>query len=271
MARFAIKTLEFDKVKNKLAEKAATTLGRQSALALQIESDFDAVKRLQEETAEALFILDSGKRFPFGGAYNIVADVKRAEIGGVLDPEALLHIMTTAAAIRQMKYFLNDESELAPVLKEYADGLQVFTRLEKQIEASVDEHGEIKDSASPKLNGLRSAIQIAKNRVKEKLDSILHDPNNQKYFQDNLVTMRGDRYVIPIKQEYKMNFPGIVHDQSGTGATLFIEPLAVVNLNNDIKRYAAEEKEEIERILRQLSNNVGSSSAKSSGWVACIS
>lgn len=261
MARFAIKTLEFDKVKNKLAEKAATALGRQSALALQIESDFDAVKRLQEETAEALFILDSGKRFPFGGAYNIVADVKRAEIGGVLDPEALLHIMTTAAAIRQMKYFLNDESEMVPVLKEYADGLQIFTRLEKQIEASVDEHGEIKDSASPKLNGLRSAIQIAKNRVKEKLDSILHDPNNQKYFQDNLVTMRGDRYVIPIKQEYKMNFPGIVHDQSGTGATLFIEPLAVVNLNNDIKRYAAEEKEEIERILRQLSNNVGSEAA----------
>ena len=120
-----------------------------------------------------------------------------------------------------------------------------------------DEHGEIKDNASPKLGGLRTAIQIAKNRVKEKLDSILHDPNNQKYFMDNIVTMRGDRYVIPVKQEYKMNFPGIVHDQSGTGATLFIEPLAVVNLNNDIKRYVAEEHEEIERILRQLTQNVG--------------
>mgnify|MGYP000305581690 CR=1 FL=1 len=93
--------------------------------------------------------------------------------------------------------------------------------------------------------------------MKEKLDSILHDPNNQKYFMDNIVTMRGDRYVIPVKQEYKMNFPGIVHDQSGTGATLFIEPLAVVNLNNDIKRYVAEEHEEIERILRQLTQNVG--------------
>lgn len=93
--------------------------------------------------------------------------------------------------------------------------------------------------------------------MKEKLDSILHDPNNQKYFMDNIVTMRGDRYVIPVKQEYKMNFPGIVHDQSGTGATLFIEPLAVVNLNNDIKRYVAEEHEEMERILRQLTQNVG--------------
>ncbi|MBQ7760163.1 MAG: endonuclease MutS2, partial [Acidaminococcaceae bacterium] len=163
-----------------------------------------------------------------------------------------------AAAIRQMKFFLQDEAEIAPVLSEYANGLNIFTKLEKQIANAIDDHGEIKDSASTKLGGLRTAIQIAKNRVKEKLDSLLHDPGNQKYFQENLVTMRGDRYVIPVKMEYKMNFPGIVHDQSGTGATLFIEPIAVVNLNNDIKRYMAEEKEEVERILRQLTANVGS-------------
>lgn len=261
MARFAIKTLEFDKVKNMLAQKTATFLGKQAVGSLQIESEFAKVKRLQEETAEALRIMDEGRRFPFGGAYNIIGDVKRAEIGSVLDPEELLHIMTTAQAIRAMKDFLEEHAETAPVLKEYGDSLQIFTRLEKQIDSAIDEHGEIKDSASPKLNGLRTGIQIAKNRVKEKLDSLLHDPNNQKYFQENLVTMRGDRYVIPVKQEYKMNFPGIVHDQSGTGATLFIEPLAVVNLNNDIKRYVAEEREEMERILRQLTQNVGQDAA----------
>lgn len=261
MARFAIKTLEFDKVKNMLAQKTATFLGKQAVGSLQIESEFAKVKRLQEETAEALRIMDEGRRFPFGGAYNIIGDVKRAEIGSVLDPEELLHIMTTAQAIRAMKDFLEEHAETAPVLKEYGDSLQTFTRLEKQIDSAIDEHGEIKDSASPKLNGLRTGIQIAKNRVKEKLDSLLHDPNNQKYFQENLVTMRGDRYVIPVKQEYKMNFPGIVHDQSGTGATLFIEPLAVVNLNNDIKRYVAEEREEMERILRQLTQNVGQDAA----------
>lgn len=261
MARFAIKTLEFDKVKNMLAQKTATFLGKQAVGSLQIESEFAKVKRLQEETAEALRIMDEGRRFPFGGAYNIIGDVKRAEIGSVLDPEELLHIMTTAQAIRAMKDFLEEHVETAPVLKEYGDSLQIFTRLEKQIDSAIDEHGEIKDSASPKLNGLRTGIQIAKNRVKEKLDSLLHDPNNQKYFQENLVTMRGDRYVIPVKQEYKMNFPGIVHDQSGTGATLFIEPLAVVNLNNDIKRYVAEEREEMERILRQLTQNVGQDAA----------
>lgn len=257
MARFAIKTLEFDKVKSMLASKAATFLGKQSINAIQIESDFAKVKRLQEETAEALRLLDEGRRFPFGGAYNIVADVKRAELGSILDSEALLHILTTAQALRAMKEFLMVNNETVPILAEYAEAMQAFLRLEKQIDNAIDEHGDIKDNASPKLNGLRTAIQISKNRVKEKLDSILRDPNNQKYFQDNLVTMRGDRYVIPIKQEYKMNFPGIVHDQSGTGATLFIEPLAVVNLNNEIKRYIAEEREEVERILRQLSQNVG--------------
>ena len=258
MARFAIKTLEFDKVKNILADKTATSLGRQAVEGMRIESEFATVKRLQEETAEALRIMDEGKRFPFGGAYNIVSEVKRAELGSTLDPEELLHVQTTAAAIRQMKFFLQDEAEIAPVLSEYANGLNIFTKLEKQIANAIDDHGEIKDSASTKLGGLRTAIQIAKNRVKEKLDSLLHDPGNQKYFQENLVTMRGDRYVIPVKMEYKMNFPGIVHDQSGTGATLFIEPIAVVNLNNDIKRYMAEEKEEVERILRQLTANVGS-------------
>ena len=258
MARYAIHVLEFDKVKNMLADKAATALGRAAVLAQQIESDFRRVNRLQEETAEAKSILDRAKRFPFGGACNIQAELKRAELGGVLNQQELQHIQTTAAAIRAMKAFLAENCELAPVLGEYGQSLQIFTRLEKQIDNAIDEHGEIRDSASPKLHGLRSAIQIAKNRVKEKLDSLLHDPNNQKYFQDNLVTMRGDRYVIPVKQEYKMNFPGVVHDQSSTGATLFIEPLAVLNLNNDIKRYMVEEKEELERILRQLTQNVGS-------------
>ena len=261
MARFAIKTLEFDKVKNILADKTATALGRQAVGAMRIESEFAKVKRLQEETAEALRIMDEGKRFPFGGAYNIVSEVKRAELGSTLDPEELLHVQTTVAAIRQMKFFLQDEAEIAPVLSEYANGLGIFTKLEKQITNAIDDHGEIKDSASTKLGGLRTAIQIAKNRIKEKLDSLLHDPSNQKYFQENLVTMRGDRYVIPVKMEYKMNFPGIVHDQSGTGATLFIEPMAVVNLNNDMKRYMAEEKEEMERILRQLTANVGAEAA----------
>ena len=252
MARFAVKTLEFDKVKAMLAGKTATSLGKAQALAIRTESEFSVVKRLQEETAEALRLLDEGKRFPFGGAHNIVAAVKHAQLGAVLEAETLMEIGSTAAAIRQIKTFLQEEHELAPTLAGYAEALQTLPRLEKQLENAISEKGEIKDSASTKLGGLRTGIQIAKNRVREQLEKVLHDPNNQKYFQDALVTMRGDRYVIPIKQEYKLNFPGVVHDQSGSGATLFIEPMAVVNLNNDIKKYMAEEKEEGERILRQL-------------------
>ena len=247
MARFAVKTLEFDKVKALLASKTATSLGKAQALAIRTESEFSIVKRLQEETAEALRLLDEGKRFPFGGAHNIVAAVKHAQLGAVLEAETLMEIGSTAAAIRQIKTFLQEESELAPTLAAYAETLQPLPRLEKQLENAISEKGEIKDSASTKLGGLRTGIQIAKNRVREQLEKVLHDPNNQKYFQDALVTMRGDRYVIPIKQEYKLNFPGVVHDQSGSGATLFIEPMAVVNLNNDIKKYMAEEREEIER------------------------
>lgn len=115
--------------------------------------------------------------------------------------------MTTVQAFAAMKDFVAEMAETAPNLAEYGSELTIFGRLEKQIASAIDEHGRLKDNASPKLGGLRNAIQIAKNRVKEKLDSILHDPNNQKYFMDNIVTMRGDRYVIPIKQEYKMNFP----------------------------------------------------------------
>ena len=217
---------------------------------------------MQEETAEALRLLDDGKRFPFGGAYNILPQVKRARIGSVLEPEELMQVGRTCEALRMVKQFLADEAEIAPQLAEYAAGLEAFPKLERIIASTVSEKGEILDSASTKLAGLRTGVQVAKNRVREKLDSILHDPNNQKYFQDALVTMRGDRYVIPIKQEYRYNFPGVVHDQSGSGATLFIEPMAVVNLNNDIKRYLAQEQEEIERILRSISGMVGADAAR---------
>ncbi len=257
MARFAIKTLEFDKVKAMVAAKAGTSLAKEYILGMQIASDFAEVKMLQEETAEAVRLFDEGKRFPLGGLYNISDAIKRAKIGGTLDEETLMQVGSSADAFGVLKMFLEKEHEMAPVLSEVSEGLTAFPRLVKQIDNAISEKGEVKDSASTKLGGLRTGIISAKNKVKSKLDSILHDQHNQKYFQESIVTMRGDRYVIPVKQEYKMNFPGVVHDQSGTGATLFIEPLEIVNLNNDIKRYLAEEKEEIERILKQLSANIG--------------
>jgi len=258
--RFAVKTLEFDKVKLRAAGKAATELGRERLLGIPVSSDFETVKRMHMETAEARRIVESGRRFPFGGLYNIAEAVKRARIGGVLDVNELMQIKSSMQAFGALKIFLLTESEMSPNLAEYGRNLTEFPKMIRQLEKSISDKGEILDSASVKLAGLRTGIASAKNKVRSQLEKILHDPNNQKFFQDNLVTMRGDRYVIPIRQEYRANFPGVVHDQSGTGATLFIEPMAVVNLNNTIKRYLAEEKEEVERILRQLSAAIGGES-----------
>ncbi len=257
MNLFATKILEFDKVKDLLADKAATHLGRAAAESVRVENDYQKVQDLQQETEEVIRIFDEGQRLPFGGCYDITALLKRTEIGSILEPEELLQVGSTLSSINAMKNFLAVERGTAPGLAIIGDELVFFSKLEKQINSIVDEHGVMKDNASPKLGSLRSAISDAKNKVRQHLDGILHNSGYQKYFQENLVTMRGDRYVIPVKQEYRMNFPGIVHDQSSTGATLFIEPLAVVNLNNDIKRFLAEERQEIERILRQITANIG--------------
>ena len=258
MSRFSIKTLEFDKVKTRAAACAATEMGRDKLLALPVSADFGTVRRMLAETAEAKRLLDNAKRFPFGGLYNIASAVKRAKMGSVLEVDELQDIKTSAQEFAALKRFLLTGSDDHPNLAVYGRELQEFPKLVRQLEKAISEKGEILDTASVKLSGLRVGIASAKNRVKTQLEHILHDPDNQKYFQDALVTMRGDRYVIPIKQEYRLNFPGVIHDQSGTGATLFIEPLAVVNLNNEIKRYLVQEKEEVERILRHLSALAGS-------------
>lgn len=258
MAKFAVNTLEFDKVKALLADQAGTSLGRKLALDLVSSSRFEQVKLAQEETAEAVQLLDEGKRLPLGGMTDISPLVKRTRVGSILEPEDFKAIGDTIDGLRHLKQFLLEDTENAPALRDYGPQLGDFTRLSKQLSSALDEKGNIKDNASVKLQGLRTGILAAKNRVKDKLNSLLHDPNNQKYFQDALVTMREDRYVIPIKQEYRLNFPGVVHDQSASGATLFVEPMAVVNLNNDIKKYRLEEQAEVERILRTLTGHVGS-------------
>jgi len=270
MAKFAVKTLEFEKIKIALGEETATSLGKNLAMELKSYTVFGEVKLLQEETAQMMRIQSEGKRLPLGGASDISAALKRAKVGAALDIESLMAVGNTAAAIRQVKAFLEEEREATPNLAEYALKLGDFSRLEKQVNSTIDEKGEIKDTASTKLSSLRTGIYSSKKRVKEKLDSIMQDPINQKYFQDKIVTMREDRYVIPVKQEYKFNFPGLVHDQSASGATLFIEPMAVVNLNNDIKKYMLEEKAEIERILRSLSENVGANAEELESSLATL-
>ncbi len=141
-------------------------------------------------------------------------------------------------------------------MKASAHNIEIMGQLERNLENTIDEHGVLRDDASIELKRIRREMKVSQARIKDHLANILHSAEYQKYFQEAIVTMRGDRYVVPIKQEYRQYFPGIVHDQSATGATVFIEPMAVVNLNNDVKQLVSAERHEIERILRDMSQQI---------------
>ena len=260
-----INILEFDKIKAKLAERAGSVIGRELAEALAPVDRYDEVQGRLEETKEALDIMGSVVSVPLGGIRDIRPLIKRAELGASLEPHDFVYIAGTLYAARRLKQFFAELNMKAVKLGELAENITVYRALENNIEASISEQGAVRDTASQELARLRREIKIAQNRVKEKLENILHSAEYQKFFQDALVTIRGDRYVIPVKQEYRHSFPGIVHDQSASGATVFIEPMAVVNLNNDLKQMMSAELAEIERILQRLSSQVAAVCGRSYG------
>ena len=138
----------------------------------------------------------------------------------------------------------------------WAGQLNVLTALENEIDAKISQEGAVKDNASSALLSIRKKINTIQNRIKEKLDNLVKSEHSQKYLQDAIVTIRGDRYVVPVKQEYRGQVPGIIHDQSASGATLFIEPMAVVELNNDLRKAYNDERDEVLRILSELSTKM---------------
>lgn len=256
MEKAVLYTLEFNKVRTMLVERAGSVMGKELAENLEPINDITAVSERLSETSEAKAIVNAYPTIPLGGIRDIRTLLKRAELGAVLDPGDLIQIGSTLYAARRLKAFFDDIELSVPLLNSVAGTITVLRNIENLIENTISEQGVVRDDASAELSRIRREIRIAQNRVKEKLNSILHSTEYQKYFQDALVTMRGDRYVIPIKQEYRHNFPGIVHDQSASGATVFIEPMPVVNLNNDIKQLTSAEKAEVERILTQVTVQV---------------
>lgn len=256
METSVLHTLEFHKVRTMLTERAGSVMGKELAESLVPISDAGKIQEALEETSEARDVMVSYPSIPLGGIRDIRNIIKRAGLGAVLEPTDLLRVGSTLYAVRRLKGFMTDLDIPIPKLKRLVSQLTMLRNIENLIENTVSEQGAVRDDASAELSRIRREIKIAQNRVKEKLNSILHSPEYQKYFQDALVTMRGDRYVIPIKQEYRHNFPGLVHDQSASGATVFIEPMPVVNLNNDIKQLASAEKTEIERILANVTGQI---------------
>lgn len=255
MEQEAFKVLEYKRILSRLREKAGTTLGKELASGLLPVSDAGDVKERLRQTAEAVQV-SAVAQPPLGGIKDIRESMKKVGLGAVLAPDELLDILTTMYAMRAMKVFFKELEADAPVLKERARNLEILGQLERDLERIVDEHGSLRDDASVELKRIRREIRSSQAKIKDHLAGLLHNNEYQKYFQEAIVTMRGDRYVLPVKQEYRQHFPGIVHDQSATGSTLFIEPMAVVNLNNDIRQLAAAERHEVERILRAASQQI---------------
>lgn len=259
MEKETLDTLEYDKIRAMLEARAGSILGKEKARAILPSSDFDEVAELLHETEEAVR-LSAFSSPPLGGIFDIRESLAKAERDAVLDLGDFTDLLSTMHAMRAVKHFFKEMELDVPIVKEQARGIEILGQLERRLENSIDMHGNLLDDASVELSRIRRELRSGKRRAKEQMEAILHRTEYQKFFQDAIITQRGERNVIPIKQEYRQSFPGIVHDQSASGATLFIEPLALVDLNNDLKQLALAEKNEMQRILRLLSQAVGENS-----------
>lgn len=251
----ALNTLEFNKIKQKLIDYTISSMGKEIANKLVPVTSISEIERLQAETTDATSMTFRKGRLPLGSLKDMRASIKRANMGGTLTIEELLYIGDLLRISRQVKNYSKDDrkNEIYESIDSLFDLIQTALKLENEINRCILSEQEISDDASNNLRTIRQEIKSSNNKIREQLNSIIHSSSNKGMLQDAVITMRDDRYCIPVKQEYKSNFAGMVHDQSSTGATLFIEPMAVVQLNNKIKELKIKEKREIEKILYELS------------------
>jgi DNA mismatch repair protein MutS2 len=269
----ALKVLEFTKVKEQLLDHAVSSLGIEKIKQLIPSTNFDEVVKLQAETDEAVTVLRIKGNVPLSGIYDIRPHIKRSVIGGVLSPHELVQIASTVHASRQMKRFIEDladERTDIPILLQQVEQVLPLTNLEQSIKYAIDASGEVLDGASDLLRSLRHQLRSNEARVREKLESMIRSSSAQKMLSDAIVTIRNDRFVIPVKQEYRSHYGGIIHDQSSSGQTLFIEPQAIVQLNNQLQEIRVKEQLEIERILTELSAKAAEHDSELQTIVTCL-
>lgn len=257
----AYKILEFDKILEKLAGYTQSETTQKTILNLQPFKTLSEAKNAQRETTEAVItMLKLGAPPVSLGLNSPTASVKRSEMGGVLSIKELLEISKLLNASRRMKSYLGETHEECQILKDICEQIITAKSLEDKINSCILSETEIADDASSELSAIRRKIRSLNGRTKEILDNMIRSGHYKKFLQDPIVTMRSDRYVIPVKSEYKGEVNGIVHDTSSTGATLFIEPMSVVENNNEIRDLKNREQLEIERILSELSALVSENS-----------
>ncbi|MBQ7114440.1 MAG: endonuclease MutS2 [Clostridia bacterium] len=251
MQERVLKTLEYDKILHEVELRASCCIGRELAAALTPSNNFSEVQRLLTLTGEAETILYRTGQSPVDDFPDMRQCLKRIHAALYISAGELLGIARCLRSARLAREMLTKENE-GGLLFNMASFLSTHRSVEEEISRCIISEDEIFDGASPALSRIRRAMRTANERVREKLNAMIRSATYSKYLQEPLITIRNGRFVIPVKQEYRQQIPGLVHDQSGSGATLFIEPAAVVELGNEYKKLLAEEQEEIERILTEL-------------------
>ncbi len=249
-----LQVLEYHKIIDRLTDKATSEPGKKAAAALRPMTDLEAITQAQTETADALGYLFRKGSTSFGGNRDLGLCIRSLEVGSVLSVAELLRIAAFLENVNRIKAYGRKEREDIPgdSLEAYFDLLEPLTPLANEIRRCILSEEEIADDATPTLKHIRRSMTIANDRIHSQLTSMING-SCRAYLQDAVVTMRNDRYCIPVKSEYKGQVPGMIHDQSSSGSTFFIEPTAVVNLNNQLKELSLQEQEEIEVILADLS------------------
>ena len=257
MNKKAIHALEYMKIIDQLTQKASSPLGKEKCRRLRPSNSLSEIETMQLQTAHALTRLFQKGNINFGSVKDIRASLKRLEVGSSLNIVELLTICSFLENVNRVKsYGRPDRDDTAPdCLSAMFQTLEPLTPLSAEIRRCILSEEEISDDASPTLRQIRRGIKLANDRIHTQLNSIVNS-NSRIYLQDAVITMRNGRYCIPVKAEYKNQIPGMIHDQSSTGSTLFIEPMSIVKLNNDIRELELQEQKEIEVILARLSEEV---------------
>jgi DNA mismatch repair protein MutS2 len=247
-----LQVLEYPKVLDRLAAHCAFSASKELALSLQPSTSLLEIRQRQQEVTEARRLIVTSDA-TIGGAHDIRPKVELALRGGVLEPVDVLDIKSTLIAARELKKLLEKRTLEFPRLADIAAALPTPSGLVDSISRTVSDRGEVLDGASPKLASLRGEIRVAHERLMSRLQKYISDSSTVSMLQDALITQRDGRYVIPLRAEFKGRIKSVVHDQSASGATLFVEPLAVVELNNKWRELQLAERDEIRRILAALS------------------
>lgn len=258
MNKKILQTLEFNKIIQAVVNLAASDLGKEHVLSLAPSINKEEVESWQDETEDGTKILKLRGRMPIPKLQNVRPHLKRLDIGASLNGLEIAQIGKILRTTSEINRFFEKLKESGIEMKRLYDLAENFITtpaLNQSIREKVDEDGLVMSDASPALKGIRTGIKRGENNVREKLDGIVRGKSAQ-YLSDTIITIRNDRYVIPVKQEYRSHFGGVVHDQSSTGQTLFVEPQSVVELNNRLRQLQIEERREIDRILAEISNEI---------------